>query len=114
MTVSLAHGTTPSATEPDRLARKWVFAGAPTNRILSGHRHYSEDNEAEQRQVMSIVESAIQGLKKYADFKSRASRQEFWSFLGLVIILQGVAGFVGLLFGVGPLLSGIVSALLII
>lgn len=63
---------------------------------------------------MSIIESAFQGLKKYADFKSRASREEFWSFLGLVVILQAVAGFVGLLFGVGPLLSGIVSALLII
>ena len=63
---------------------------------------------------MSIVESAFQGLKKYADFKGRASRVEFWSFLGLVIILQAVAGFVGLLFGVGPLLSAIVSALLII
>jgi uncharacterized membrane protein YhaH (DUF805 family) len=63
---------------------------------------------------MSIVESAFQGLKKYADFKSRASREEFWSFLGLVIILQAMAGFVGLLFGVGPLLSGVVSALLII
>ncbi|MGZ8283594.1 MAG: DUF805 domain-containing protein [Allosphingosinicella sp.] len=63
---------------------------------------------------MSIIESAFQGLKKYADFNSRASREEFWSFLGLVIILQAVAGFVGLLLGVGPLLSGIVSALLII
>ena len=63
---------------------------------------------------MSIIESAFQGLKKYADFKGRASREEFWAFLGLVIILQAVAGFVGMLFGVGPLLSGIVSALLII
>ena len=63
---------------------------------------------------MSIIESALEGLKKYADFKGRASRVEFWSFLGLVIILQAVAGFVGLLFGVGPMLSAIVSALLII
>ena len=63
---------------------------------------------------MSIVESAFQGLKKYADFKGRASREEFWSFLGLVIILQGVAGFVGLLLNVGPMLSAVVSALLII
>ncbi len=63
---------------------------------------------------MSIIESAFQGLKKYADFKSRASREEFWSFLGLVVILQAAAGFVGMLVGVGPLLSGIVSALLII
>ena len=63
---------------------------------------------------MSIVESAFQGLKKYADFKGRASREEFWSFLGLVVILQGVAGFVGLLLNVGPMLSAVVSALLII
>jgi uncharacterized membrane protein YhaH (DUF805 family) len=63
---------------------------------------------------MSIIESALEGLKKYADFKGRASRVEFWSFLGLVIILQAVAGFVGMLFGVGPMLSAIVSALLII
>ena len=63
---------------------------------------------------MSIIESALQGLKKYADFKGRASRVEFWSFLGLVVILQAVAGFVGLLFRVGPMLSAIVSALLII
>jgi uncharacterized membrane protein YhaH (DUF805 family) len=63
---------------------------------------------------MSIIESALQGLKKYADFKSRASREEFWAFLGLVVILQALAGFVGLLFGGGPLLSGIVGALLII
>jgi hypothetical protein len=35
-------------------------------------------------------------------------------FSALVIILQAVAGFVGMLFGVGPLLSAIVSALLII
>jgi len=63
---------------------------------------------------MSIIESAFQGLRKYADFKGRASPVEFWSFLGLVIILQALAGFVGLLFGVGPILSGIVGALLII
>ena len=63
---------------------------------------------------MSIIESAFQGLKRYADFKGRSSLQEFWSFLGLVVVLQAVAGFVGLLFGVGPLLSAIVGALLII
>ena len=63
---------------------------------------------------MNIIESAFQGLKKYADFKGRASREEFWSFLGLVIIAQALAGFVGLVFGVGPMLSAIVSALLII
>ena len=63
---------------------------------------------------MSIIESAFQGLRKYADFKGRASREEFWAFLGLVVILQALASFVGLLLGVGPLLSGIVGALLIV
>lgn len=63
---------------------------------------------------MSIIESALQGLKKYGDFKGRSSREEFWSFVGLVIVLQALAGFVGMVFGVGPLLSAVVSALLII
>ena len=63
---------------------------------------------------MTVDESAFQALKRYADFNGRASRQEFWSFLGFVVIAQAVAGFVGLLFGVGPLLSGLVGALLIV
>jgi uncharacterized membrane protein YhaH (DUF805 family) len=63
---------------------------------------------------MFIIESAFQTLKKYADFKGRASLQEFWSFLAFVIVVQAVAGFVGLLLGVGPVLSGLVGALLII
>ena len=63
---------------------------------------------------MTIIEGAFQALKKYADFKGRASPVEFWSFLGFVIVAQALAGFVGLLFGVGPVLSAIVGALLII
>ena len=63
---------------------------------------------------MFFIESAFQTLKKYADFKGRASVQEFWSFFAFVIIVQALAGFVGMVFGVGPLLSAIVSALLII
>lgn len=63
---------------------------------------------------MSVIASAFEGLRKYADFKGRASREEFWSFLGLVIVLQAVAGFVGLVFGVGPALSAVVGALLVI
>jgi uncharacterized membrane protein YhaH (DUF805 family) len=63
---------------------------------------------------MFIVENVTQSLKRYADFKGRASRQEFWTFLGFVIVVQALAGFVGLLFGLGPLLSGIVGLLLII
>ena len=63
---------------------------------------------------MFIVENVTQSLKRYADFNGRASRQEFWTFLGFVIVVQALAGFVGLLFGVGPLLSGLVGLLLII
>ena len=63
---------------------------------------------------MSIIESAFEGLKRYADFKGRSSREEFWAFLALSIILQALAGFVGLLLGMGPLLSGIAGALLIV
>ena len=63
---------------------------------------------------MFIIESVTQSLKKYVDFKGRASLQEFWIFFGFVIVAQAVAGFVGLLFGVGPMLSAIVGALLVI
>jgi uncharacterized membrane protein YhaH (DUF805 family) len=64
--------------------------------------------------MMLIFGSIVQSLKKYVDFTGRASRHEFWCFFGFVIVAQGVAGFVGLLFGMGPFLSGIVGALLII
>jgi uncharacterized membrane protein YhaH (DUF805 family) len=63
---------------------------------------------------MSIFQSALEGLKRYADFKGRSSREEFWAFLGFSIVLQVAAGFVGFIFGVGPMLSGLVGALLII
>jgi len=63
---------------------------------------------------MLIIQSALQTLKKYADFKGRASREEFWCFFAFVIISNAVASFVGLLLGFGAALSGIVGALLII
>lgn len=63
---------------------------------------------------MFIFENIALSLKRYADFKGRASRQEFWTFFGFVIVAQALAGFVGLLFRAGPLLSGIVGLLLII
>ena len=63
---------------------------------------------------MFIVENVLQSLRRYADFKGRASRQEFWCFLGFVIVAQAVTGFAGLVLGARPLLSLIVSALLII
>jgi uncharacterized membrane protein YhaH (DUF805 family) len=63
---------------------------------------------------MFVFESAIQTLKKYAEFNGRASRQEFWCFLVFVIIANAVTGLVGILFGFGPALSALVGLLLII
>ena len=63
---------------------------------------------------MFIFESSLQTLKKYAEFNGRASRQEFWSFFAFVIIANALTGLVGLMFGVGPALSGLVGLLLII
>jgi len=63
---------------------------------------------------MFILQSALQTLKKYADFKGRASRDEFWCFFAFLIIANAVASLVGLLLGFGPTLAAIVGALLII
>jgi len=56
---------------------------------------------------MFLFQSAFYTLRKYADFKSRASRSEFWCFFAFVIIAQAVAGFVGLLFRSGPALANL-------
>ena len=63
---------------------------------------------------MFIFQSALQTLKKYADFNGRASREEFWCFFAFLIIANAVASFVGLLLGFGGALPGIVAPLLII
>ena len=63
---------------------------------------------------MLIFQSAIQTLKKYAEFSGRASRQEFWYFFGFLIIANAIAGLVGLLFGFGQTLPGLIGLLLII
>jgi uncharacterized membrane protein YhaH (DUF805 family) len=63
---------------------------------------------------MFIFQSALQTLKKYADFKSRASREEFWCFFAFLIIANAVASLVGLLLGFGVALCGIVGLLLVI
>ena len=63
---------------------------------------------------MFIFQSALQTLKKYADFKGRASREEFWCFFAFVIIANAVSSFVGLLLGFGGTLAAIVAALLVI
>lgn len=63
---------------------------------------------------MFVFESALQTLKKYAEFNGRASRQEFWCFFAFLIIANAVTGLVGMLFGFGPALSGLVGLLLVI
>jgi uncharacterized membrane protein YhaH (DUF805 family) len=63
---------------------------------------------------MYVFESALQTLRKYAEFNGRASRQEFWCFFAFVIIANAVTGLVGMLFGFGPALSGLVGLLLIV
>jgi uncharacterized membrane protein YhaH (DUF805 family) len=63
---------------------------------------------------MFIFQSAAATLRKYADFKGRASRDEFWCFLAFVVIAQAIAGIVGMLLGFGPALSGFVGLLLVV
>lgn len=63
---------------------------------------------------MFIFESALQTLRKYADFNGRASRDEFWCFFAFVIIANALSSFVGLVLGFGAALSGVVGALLVI
>jgi len=40
---------------------------------------------------MGVFESVGQSLRRYADFKGRASRSEFWIFFGFVIAVQMLA-----------------------
>ena len=63
---------------------------------------------------MYIFESALQTLKKYAEFNGRASRHEFWCFFAFVIIANVAAGFLGAIFGLRGALSALVGALLFI
>ncbi|QNM82923.1 DUF805 domain-containing protein [Sphingomonas sabuli] len=63
---------------------------------------------------MFVFESAMATLRKYADFQGRASRHEFWCFFAFVILANAVAGLVGMLFGMGPMLSGLVGLFLVI
>jgi uncharacterized membrane protein YhaH (DUF805 family) len=63
---------------------------------------------------MYVFESALQTLRKYAEFNGRASRHEFWCFFAFVIVANAVTGLIGMLFGFGPALSGLVGLLLIV
>lgn len=63
---------------------------------------------------MFIFASALESLKKYASFNGRASRHEFWCFFAFVIIANALSGLLGVLFGSGPAIGGLVALLLII
>jgi uncharacterized membrane protein YhaH (DUF805 family) len=63
---------------------------------------------------MFIFQSALQTLKKYAQFNGRASREEFWCFFAFVIIANALSGIVGMLLGLRGMLAGLVGLLLII
>jgi uncharacterized membrane protein YhaH (DUF805 family) len=63
---------------------------------------------------MFVFQSALQTLKKYADFNGRASRHEFWCFFVFVIVANAVCSLLGLLLGFGPALGGLVGLLLLI
>lgn len=60
---------------------------------------------------MTAFEMAIQPLKKYFDFKGRASRPEFWFFFFFVVLVQVVARVVDAVFGAGFFLPGPFSML---
>jgi uncharacterized membrane protein YhaH (DUF805 family) len=62
---------------------------------------------------MYIFQSALESLRKYADFNGRASRHEFWCFVAFVIIVQIVLGLTGGLLGF-RMLSGLVGLLLLV
>src|SRR5690242_6136552 len=63
---------------------------------------------------MFIFQSALQTLRKYAQFSGRASRDEFWCFFAFVIIANAVASLIGVLFGLGQAVGGAVGLLLVI
>jgi uncharacterized membrane protein YhaH (DUF805 family) len=63
---------------------------------------------------MFVFQSALYTLKKYAEFNGRASREEFWCFFAFVIVINALAGLIGMLLGVGRVLPGLIGLLLII
>lgn len=61
-----------------------------------------------------MFQSALGTLRKYADFKGRASRAEFWTFFLFVVIAQAVARVVDLVLGGGGAFSLLTGVLLFV
>ena len=57
---------------------------------------------------MTLFEQAVQPLKKYADFKGRASVAEFWTFFVLVLLMNAAARILG------PGVSALVALALVV
>lgn len=67
---------------------------------------------------MPLFQSAMMTLRKYFEFKGRASRQEFWYFFFFCLLAQLAARLVdSILFGLGAMpgpIAGLVGLLLIV
>ncbi len=53
------------------------------------------------------MEWALLPLRKYADFKSRSRRKEFWSFILLIIVVSIAAGMIDVMLGLSTMIGGI-------
>ena len=60
---------------------------------------------------MTLLDQAIEPLKKYADFSGRASRGEFWTFFFFVMLLQAFARVIDSMFGRGGFMPGPIAGL---
>ena len=63
---------------------------------------------------MGVFESALQTLRKFAEFNGRASRHEFWCFFVFVLIANAVAGLLGMTLGFGRTLPAFVGLVLLV
>ncbi len=53
------------------------------------------------------MEWALLPLRKYADFKGRSRRKEFWSFILLIIVVSIAAGMIDVMLGLSTMIGGI-------
>jgi uncharacterized membrane protein YhaH (DUF805 family) len=59
-----------------------------------------------------FLDLGLQPLKKYADFKGRARRKEYWYFVLICFLVNFVVGFIGGFLGSGvQMLTGVITLL---